>query len=253
MKSLSESLLPEAMKHGVISFTIAGISLLNVPAVSLATSVNPAAVDDGIIVAMRDPSLPVAEVIWHEPEPVAADAVNSTVYESARPVVVPAPVATESAELIDDDMTMLFIAGGAAALGAAVLIGNNSGGSDSGQAVASVEPEPEPEPETPLVGPDMNGEWGGQLILNDKEHRGYQSVTASVVHEGSSVKITTSGTLDYGNYFSGTISSGGYMYMYESVTGQVWTTHKGNARSNKMELYDYVNNFQDYDELFLYK
>ena len=110
---------------------------------------------------------------------------------------------------------------------------------------------PVPEP-TSVVGPDLNGSnWTGFLNIKETGNEGYQSISARIDQSGSSVQIYTSSTLDYGRKFSGTISSSGYMLMYDSISGEDWTTHKGNARSESVDLYDYVNNFDDPDRMKL--
>jgi hypothetical protein len=110
-----------------------------------------------------------------------------------------------------------------------------------------------PVPEaTSVVGPNLNGSnWTGFLDIEDRRHEGYQSISARIDQSGSSVQIYTSSTLDYGRKFSGTISSSGYMLMYDSITGEDWTTHRGNASSRRVDLYDFVNNFDDMDMMKL--
>lgn len=146
-----------------------------------------------------------------------------------------------------DGMTMLYIGGaiGVVALGAVALSGGSGGGSsDSAGAL--------PAPTEPPVGPDLNGtNWGGFLSIHDKEHVGYQTISASIRHSGRLVEILTTSNLHYGQYFTGTISSSGHMLMYDSITGEDWTTHAANATANRVDLYDFVDNYADTDQMLL--
>ena len=126
---------------------------------------------------------------------------------------------------------------------------SNSSSSSSSSYPEDLPPVPEP---TSVVGPNLNGsDWTGYLDIEETGNEGYQRISARIDHSGSSVQIYTSSTLNYGRKFSGTISSSGYMLMYDSVTGEDWTTHKGNARSGSVDLYDYVNDFDDLDRMYL--
>jgi len=189
---------------------------------------------------------------------------------------------TETQSESIDGMTMLYIGGAVAGVAAlAISLGSSSGSSGPGTPPPELtpppseptppssdpdpDPEPEPEPDPPSlpdppsdpstnppVGPDLNGsDWTGFLDIKDVRHRGYQSISASIIHSGSSVQIKTSSTLDYGRQFNGTISSSGYMLMYDSISGEDWTTYKGNASTNRVPLYDFVNGFKDLDVMKL--
>lgn len=151
-----------------------------------------------------------------------------------------------------DGMTMLYIGGaiGVVAIGVLALSGGSSGSSDSG----TVEPDPTPvlpDPASPAIGPDLNGNWSGYLHIKDTGHEGHQNISADISHSGSSVDIITTSTLDYGRRFSGTISSSGYMLVYDADRGEDWTTHYGNATTRQIDLYDYVNHFEDLDRMYL--
>jgi len=144
-----------------------------------------------------------------------------------------------------DGMTMLYIGGAIA--GVAILAGAIAASSSSSDS-SSVPVEPA----IPVVGPDLGGtDWLGFLDIKDKNHRGYQAISARIVHSGNAVQITTTSTLDYGKQLSGTISKGGFMLMYDSVTGEDWTTHFDNATSKRIDLYDYVNHLNDLDRMKL--
>ena len=160
--------------------------------------------------------------------------------------------ASEPSEVIDrgdgiDGMTLLYIGGavGVIAVGA-VALGGGGGSSSSGS-----EPLPLPS-STPVVGPNLNGaNWRGFLEIKDRRAQGFQNVSATCVQNGSSVQITTSSTLKYGRMFSGRINNNGFMLMYDSVTGEDWTTHFRNASVNRVDLYDYVNGLKDLDRMLL--
>ncbi len=146
----------------------------------------------------------------------------------------------------DDGMTMLYAGGGAAA--AVILIAAIASGSSSSDDSSSTVSTPTVAP----VGADIHGSnWNGTLNILDSRNRGYQAVSASINQNGRSVSITTSSTLNYGRAFNGTINSSGFMLMYDSTTGEDWTTFRGNARWNSIGLYDYVNNYRDLDKLAL--
>ena len=136
----------------------------------------------------------------------------------------------------------VFIGLGVAGLAALALALGNSGGDDGGSTAA-----PPPAAVDP-VGPSIAGTWSGKLTLINE---GTELVTATVTQNGKNVQITTSTSLPYGKHFSGTMSSYGSMYMYDTATGQTWTTYGGNARPDRIGLFDYVNNFKDLDRLEL--
>lgn len=145
-----------------------------------------------------------------------------------------------------DGMTMLYAG---AALGGVILVAALSSGSSSSSSGDDIEISDTTE-ET--VGPDIAGnDWSGYLRIKDKDHKGYQGINATITHSGNAVKITTTSSLDYGQQLSGTITSSGYLLLYDSKTGEDWTTHEGNATSKKIDLYDYVNSLQDLDRMYL--
>jgi len=146
-----------------------------------------------------------------------------------------------------DGMTMLYIGGavGVMAIGAVALSGG--GGGDSSDSAGSL-----PAPTEAPVGPNLNGtDWGGFLSIHDKAHVGYQTISASIRHSGRVVEILTTSNLDYGQYLTGTISSGGHMLLYDSITGEDWTTHAASATANRVDLYDFVDSYKDTDQMLL--
>lgn len=178
----------------------------------------------------------------------AQEEANTPITTEEPPFVVKDPSVTVDSGEGMDGMTMLYIGGGVAAvaLGALALSGGGGSSSDSGGTV--------PEPTVPVVGPSIYGSnWVGFLDLKNTEAQGYQNVTASIVQNGSAVQITTSSTLLYGRLFNGKINGSGYMKMYDSVTGEDWTTYRRNATTNQIELLDYVNDLNDneFDRLYL--
>ncbi len=131
--------------------------------------------------------------------------------------------------------------GGAAALGIGIAAIAGGGG---GSSAPACQEEP--------VGPSIAGnDWTGRLMLQGHGAEGVQEVTASITQCGSAVVINTNSQLSYGRTFDGTISSGGSMFMVEHVRRQDWTTHFSKATSTSIELYDYVNDFNDFDSLVL--
>ena len=164
---------------------------------------------------------------------------------SAKKEKIETELPKEITETTTDGMTMLYIGGAIA--GVAILAGAlaaNSGSSDSSSVPV--------EPAIPVVGPDLGGnDWLGFLDIKDKNHKGYQAISARIIHNGDAVQITTSSNLDYGKQLNGTISKGGFMLMYDSVTGEAWTTHFDNATSKRIDLYDYVNHLNDLDRMKL--
>ncbi len=255
------SLLYRIIKQWILSLMVVSISMFNIP-VSFAADSADLQDSDRVLVDISDVS-PVKGNPETEPQTV------STV-DGTDPHV-------EVSESIDG-LTMLYMGGAAAGVAVLALALGSSSSSDSSAPpvipivpdLPSPEPDPEPDPDpdpepdpdipdlpdvpsgTDPVGPDLNGsDWTGFLDINDSGHRGFQAISAKINHNGSSVQIYTSSTLDYGRKFSGTISSSGYMLMYDSISGEDWTTHKGNATKDRVDLYDYVNWFEDLDRMKL--
>ncbi len=252
------SLLYRIFKHSILSFMVVSMTLFNIP-VSFAADSAVLKDSDPVLVEISD----VSSVKGNpETEPQTALTVDGT---------DPHVEGTGSI----DGLTMLYMGGAAAGVAVlALALGGSSSSSDSSvpPVVPPVpelpdpdpdpEPDPDPDPDIPdlpdvpsgtdPVGPDLNGsDWTGFLDINDSGHKGFQAISAKIKHNGSSVQIYTSSTLDYGRKFSGTISSSGYMLMYDSISGEDWTTHKGNATKNRVDLYDYVNWFEDLDRMKL--
>jgi len=222
------SLLCEFFKKKLLLFMGISMVVFNIPILSIAESgVQPSS----------DPVLEQKES--KEASTEIEDQVESIVDETD-------PGEEESDSI--DGLTMLYIGGGVAGVAAlAVALGSNSGSSEPD----TPPPEPVPPPEPP-VGPDLNGtDWAGYLDIKNNKYRGYQAVSATIIHSGRSLQINTSSTLHYGQQFSGTISSGGYIFVRDSTTGQTWTTHRGSANTRRVDLYDYVNNFKELDRMKL--
>lgn len=99
------------------------------------------------------------------------------------------------------------------------------------------------------VGADIAGsDWSGFIDLVGSER---QSITATISQNGTYVVIRTTSSREYGKKFVGNIASDGFMKLYDQSTGEIWTTHYGNATANKIDIYDYVNNYQDLDQILL--
>lgn len=104
-------------------------------------------------------------------------------------------------------------------------------------------------PNTDPVGPDLRGsDWHGYL---DVVHGSKESVSASVKQNGNYIVITTSSNQSYGKKFIGNTTSSGRIEAYDQNSGEIWSTDKGNASKNRIDLYDYVDNYKDLDHLAL--
>lgn len=225
--------LSKTIKKWIVLATILSVSIFNLPISSIADSVDQkksAFVSEEEKSKVSDAS-PGKEKTETESQEKSTTDVTKALSED-----------TESI----DGLTMLYIGGAVA--GAAVLaaaLGSSSSTSDP------IVPPPEL-PTIPIVGPDLRGTgWTGTLNIKDQRYKGFQAISAKIAQRGSSVQIDTSSTLYYGRQFNGTISSSGYMLMYDSISGEDWTTFKNNATSTKVDLYDYVNDFNDLDRMYL--
>ncbi len=146
-------------------------------------------------------------------------------------------------------------AAAAAAIGLAAAAGGGSsdsdgsssegggGGATGGSDGRSVKPTTEPKNAT-LWGDN----WSGTLHLINGNR---EQVTALIYQNGAQIEIVTSTTQRYGKRFVGSVSSSGHMRMVDQTTGELRTTFMGPANSTRIDLYDYVNNFQDLDRLLL--
>ena len=141
----------------------------------------------------------------------------------------------------------------AAAIGLAAASGgggsdsdsSDSGGSGSGEGSGGRSVRPEVEPKNATLWGDN---WSGTLhLINGKR----EQVTALIYQTGAQIEIVTSTSQRYGRRFVGSVSSSGHMRMIDQTTGELWTTFMGPANSTRIDLYDYVNNFQDLDRLIL--
>jgi hypothetical protein len=233
-----ESLQNCFLKQGLVSVVIVSLSVCSTSVISVAAQVSTSEVTTETSVLLEDQKKEKTTTSVSE---------NSRAATSEEdPFVVSDPsVTVESGEGIDG-MTMLYVGGaiGLIAIGAVAMGGGSSSSSDSG---------PTPNPiTTPVVGPNINGaNWAGFLDIKNTQAEGYQNVTATIVQSGSSVQITTSSTLLYGQFFNGSINGAGYMKMYDSVTGEDWTTYYKNATATSVDLYDYVNGLKDLDRMLL--
>lgn len=196
--------------------------------------------ESGLIDVVKNDSVqavkPEAEVLVADPE-MKQKPVTEVVDEKKN-VTNEAP---SSETTITDNRKLLYAGAGAVGVAALIIGLSNSGGGDSS--------DPET-PTVPPVGADLAGtNWAGILLLINGKR---ENVTATVTQNGSLVEIKTSTTQSYGSKFNGTISSSGYLNMYEQVTGEQWTTHTGPAATaSRIEIYDYVNNFTGLDVLVL--
>lgn len=149
-------------------------------------------------------------------------------------------------ETTTSDTNNWLLYGGVTAVGVGILalaIGSSDSGSSSSSTVDSgVDP----------VGPSIAGsDWLGTLNITQVGDEGNQGVSAVITQSGESITITTSSSLSYGQYYFGHTSASGYITVKDSTTNKIWTTHRGNASTNSIHLYDYVNDETSFDTLFL--
>jgi hypothetical protein len=252
------SLLYKILEKGILMFMIVSMTIFNIPISSIAASDDQQESEE-VIGGQASDSSPVKNDT--EPEHQAESTIDET------------DPGEEDSESVDG-LTMLYIGGAIAGVAAlAIALGSSSGSSDPGtpppestpppSEPTPTPPSPEPDPPSlpsppsdpstnPPVGPNLNGaDWAGFLEIKDSRYKGFQYISARIVHSGNAVQINTSSNLHYGRQFNGTISSGGYMLMYDSISGEDWTTHRGDATTNRVDLYDYVNWFEDLDRMKL--
>ncbi len=136
----------------------------------------------------------------------------------------------------------ILTAVGAGAAGAAALALALGGGGGSSS--------PPPPPPEPFNGPDISGQWVGEINL---VAYGPEAVSATIIQHGKQVQIRTTTTLPYGRYFVGTIDEDGAMLVYDQETGEDWSTFQGNATSQSVRLYDWVIEVGKLDKLKLHR
>lgn len=160
-------------------------------------------------------------------------------------VAVKQPDTSPQTTTTRDTSSMVYVGVGLAAA-AAIAVGlAASGSSDSSE---NSTPEPEAPKEKP-VGTSLDGDdWSGRLLLINGQR---ELVTAVVNQNGSSLEIITSSSQRYGRRFVGSIRSDAHIRVTDTTTGETWTTFNGPANSRRIDIYDYVNNFQDLDNLLL--
>ena len=229
-----ESSQKRIFKQGLVSVVVMSLTMCSSSGLSLVAQASAADVNENAVLLDGQKKEKV--------ETPDVDIKQAIPQEDAAFVVADPAVTVDAGEGVDG-MTMLYIGGavGLLAVGAVALGGGSS----------SSDPTP-PQPTTPPVGPDINGSnWAGYLDIKDTRAEGFQNITATIVQNGSAVQITTSSTLMYGRMFNGSIKSNGFMLLYDSVTGEDWTTHYRNATETSVDLYDYVNNLKDLDRMLL--
>jgi hypothetical protein len=166
--------------------------------------------------------------------------------------------------------TLLYGGLGVAAVAAVVAAAASGGGSDSGSDATDTtttttpttdkktieksttkikRPSDKNPPNTDPVGPDLRGsDWHGYL---DIVHGSKESVSATVKQNGNYIVITTSSNQSYGKKFIGNTTASGRIEAYDQNSGEIWSTEKGNASENRIDLYDYVDNYKNLDHLAL--
>jgi hypothetical protein len=234
-----EFLQEKILKQGLVSVVVASMTVFSSSGISVAAQSTTGSSNEPTILLEDHKKEETTQHVNENLEIVAIDEL---------PLVVSETSVTEKTDDGTDGMTMLYIGGavGLLAVGAVVL-GVGGGSSSSGS-----QPPPTEEPLTPVVGPNINGvDWVGSLEIKDTRAQGFQNIAATVVQNGAAVQIVTSSTLEYGHMFSGRISNNGFMLIYDSITGEDWTTHYKNASANSIDLYDFVNNLRDLDRMYL--
>ncbi len=225
------------LENVVVYLIIASLSVCSTSVISVAK-------ENALSEAESEPGVLLED---HKKDP-AGEGQNTDPGTKHTPLEDPPFVVSEPSVKVDegegiDGMTMLY-AGGAIGI-AAIAIAAFAGGGSSGSSSS-------PPPSTPPVGPDLNGSnWLGFLDIKDSRSVGYQNISATILQNGSVVQINTSSTLDYAHQFNGSIDGNGYMLMYDSVTGEDWTTHYSKATAGTVDLYDYVNDFTEMDRMLL--
>jgi len=224
----------------LLSVLIAGLCLLNVPLTSLAAEGAPEGRSQDIL-KKHDLTVEKEQKTTAEQAPTLSDQKKKTVVSEKKTVVVSTDPQVSKTESMDG-MTWLYIGGAVAGVAvlAAALGAGGSTDSDSGSSTAQT---------TTPVGPNLHGsDWGGTLTIT----RGTQGVTATVVHNGASVNITTSTNMSYGRNFTGSSTSSGHLRLRDTTTGQTWTTFGGPASSSKISIFDIQRpGGNDYDKLKL--
>jgi len=266
MKSVQSRLF----KDVIVALLIAGISILNTPVLSLASSMK----TDPTQSSQDDEKAQKNEVKKQIEQNGKTDSVKEDTADSTQSnqddekaqkkedsdvstvkaeqktnvkKTLPSDVTDPRVETTEpeiDGNTMLYIGG---AIGAISLIALGVAAGTSSSDSDSIS-----EQSTPAVGPNLHGtNWGGFLEIKQTGSAGREVVTAKVTHNGSAVSIATSTSLSYGRAFNGTITSSGSMRMYDATTGETWTTYRGRASTSQIDLYDYVNGAKELDRLFL--
>jgi len=96
--------------------------------------------------------------------------------------------------------------------------------------------------------PSIGGSWRGVFL--DATTGARRGLTASITQDGDAVTIDTS-LSGLGGYFTGTIRSGGFLWLSDAWDGETWTTLGGAASGSYIVIQDYVTNPDDPDELLL--
>ena len=158
-------------------------------------------------------------------------------------VAVEQPDTSPKTTTTSDTSSLVYVGVGLAAA-AAIAVGlGSSGSSDDSTPEEPVVPKKKP------VGASLDGDnWSGRLLLINGQR---ELVTAVVNQNGSSLEIITSSSQRYGRRFVGSIRSNAHIRVNDTTTGEIWTTFKGPANSRRIDIYDYVNNFQALDNLLL--
>lgn len=202
---------------------------------------------------------------------VAETASTKPPEETEKKVTEENPGNTPQETKTSTNSTLLYGGMGVAAVAAIVAVAASGGGSDSGSDATDTtttvttpttekktvekatkkikRPSDKNPPNTDPVGPDLRGsDWHGYL---DIVHGKKESVSATVKQNGNYIVITTSSNQSYGKKFIGNTTASGRIEAYDQNSGEIWSTEKGAASKNRIDLYDYVDNYNSLDHLAL--
>ncbi len=142
----------------------------------------------------------------------------------------------------DKKKTLMIVGAGVAGAAALALALGGGGGSSA--------PAPPPQPVETFDGPDVSGDWTGELDLVTFDS---QAVGATIIQNGENITIHTTSTLPYGRDFVGTMDEDGSILAYDQETGEDWTTFEGNATNTSLKLFDWVSTTHELDSLKLHR
>ncbi len=88
------------------------------------------------------------------------------------------------------------------------------------------------------VGPDISGQWEGVYYRENSSKR--VAIHAEIQQEGDAVVINTDKTSPPAQHFTGRISNDGDMVLTDASDGETWTTHRGAATTEHVQIMDFL-------------